>query len=80
MWLRLKQIGAWLKSIPSEPNGTGSSSRVCMLLLTGTICYLLYSYYCYHGTLPDHDTLFGLAAMLGAVVGGYGINKFTDKG
>jgi hypothetical protein len=51
-----------------------------MLLLTGTICYLLYSYYCYHGTLPDHDTLFGLAAMLGAVVGGYGINKFTDKG
>jgi hypothetical protein len=80
MWLRIKQFGGWLKSIPSEPNGTGSSSRICMLLLTGTICYLIYSYYCYHGYLPDDDTLFGLAAMLTAVAGAYGINKFTNQG
>lgn len=76
----IKTIGGWIKSIPSEPNGTGSSSRIALLMLTTTICWLLYAFYRYHGALPDQGTLTGLAALLTAVVGGYGIGKWTGKG
>jgi hypothetical protein len=74
-----KALGGWLKSVPSEPNGTGSSSRIALLMLTTTICWLLYAYYHYHGSLPDKDTLLGLAALLSAVCGAYGINKWMNK-
>ena len=48
-------------------------------MLTGTVCWLLYAYYHYHGTLPEESTLLGIAACLTAVAGAYGVNKWTSK-
>jgi hypothetical protein len=74
-----KTAGAWAKTIPSEPNGNGSSSRIAFLLVTCTVCWLLYAYYCYRGALPDQYTLYGLASLVSAVAGAYGINKWMHK-
>ncbi len=75
----VKAAAKWAKSIPSESDGTGSTSRIALLTLTFVIAGLLVAYYRYHHLLPDHDTLYGLAALLTAVVGGYGINKWKDN-
>ena len=73
------KVTGWIKSVASEPNGSGSSSRIALLMIAATICGLLIAYFRYHAALPDHDTLYGLASILTAIVGGYGINKWTNK-
>jgi hypothetical protein len=75
----LHNLGGWTKSVASESDGSGSSSRTALLLMTTTICGLLIAFYHAHKFLPDHDTLYGLAALLACLTGAYGINKFTDK-
>ena len=47
----------WVASIHSEPDGTGSASRVCFSLLVLTVCGVLICHVAVHHTLPDHDTL-----------------------
>jgi len=74
-----KKLGCWTKSVASESDGSGSSSRTALLLMTGTICGLLIAFFCVHSFLPDHDTLWGLAALLGCLTGAYSVNRMTDK-
>lgn len=45
----LRQCGVWARSVVSEPDGTGSSSRVLMLSLAGLVAAILWK-------LVDHLT------------------------
>jgi len=74
------KLGSWVKTIPSEPNGTGSSSRIALLVSVGSAWWLLYAYYHYHGTFPTADVFYGLAALVSAAAGAYGINKWMKGG
>jgi flagellar basal body-associated protein FliL len=78
----LKKIGSWLKSIPSEPTGTGSASRVVLLLLlllVATVCGVLIAFVAIQHTLPSKDVLEGLAALASVGMGSYGVNKWVTK-
>jgi hypothetical protein len=76
----VRAIGGWVKTIPSEPNGNGSSSRVIALVVSGTLMGLMISYFRVKHDLPSPDQLYGLAAILGTGVGGYVANRFRKHG
>jgi hypothetical protein len=76
----LKKAWGWLKSIPSESNGTGSASRIALLMIAATVCGVLIAHVWIHRTLPDKDTLEGLAALCSVGMGSYGLNKFANRG
>lgn len=75
-----KSAMAWAKTIPSEPNGNGSSSRVIALLVAGTVVGVLIAYFVVRHELPDANQLYGLAAILGTGIGAYAANKFRPNG
>lgn len=78
-WTKAEASGKWLVSVVSEPDGTGSSSRAALGLVTLTVCGALAGHMWLHRTLPDHDTLTGLAELLAAGSGGYVGNKITNR-
>lgn len=86
MWLQkvgsalgagLKKAGGWLKSVASESDGSGSSSRIVVLMMSATVCGLLVAFFVIHKFLPEQGTLFGLAALVTAAAGGYAANKLS---
>ena len=66
---------AWAKSIPSEPNGIGSSSRIVALTVTATLMGVLGAFYHFHHDLPTPGQLYGISAILATGLGGYVANK-----
>lgn len=74
-----KAAMGWAKTIPSEPNGHGSSSRVIALAVAGTIVGVLIAYFVIRHELPSADQLYGLAALLGTGITGYVSNCFRKK-
>lgn len=76
-----QKILAFIKSTFSEPDGTGSASRVLsgatVLATLGWVTYLVLTTH----TLPD---LSGASLFVGAGFSGYGVNKLSaalkDKG
>lgn len=75
-----KAVAGWAKTIPSEPNGHGSSSRVIALAVAGTTVGLLIAYFRVRHDLPSPEQLYGLAAILGTGIGGYVANRFRKHG
>lgn len=58
----LRQFGLWFRSMVSEPDGTGSSSRVLMLALAGLVSAILWK-------LIDHLTKITDPVALGVWLG-----------
>jgi hypothetical protein len=79
-WSRVESALKWAPSVLSEPNGTGSASRVCFFFVTVTVCGVLAGHLYLKHSLPDAGTLGGLAGLLTAGATGYGANKITTKG
>lgn len=75
----VKNVANWAKTIPSEPNGHGSSSRVIALATAATVVGLMIAYFSVRRDLPSADQLYGLAAILGTGIGSYVANKFRSN-
>src|ERR1035437_3069686 len=71
---------AWEKSIPSEPNGIGSSSRIVALTVTITLMGIMGAFYHSHHDLPTPGQLYGISAILATGLGGYVANKLHGDG
>jgi hypothetical protein len=69
----------WVKTISSEPNGNGSSSRMIALIVTVTLMGVLAGFFHVHHDLPTPGQLYGLASILGTGIGGYIANKLRPK-
>jgi hypothetical protein len=80
MWANLTAIFNWAKSIPSEPNGNGSSSRIIGLAVAFTLVGLLIAFFCLTHSLPSPDQFYGMAALLGTACAGYTANKLSCIG
>jgi hypothetical protein len=78
-WSKLGVGLKWARTVLSERDGTGSTSRVVSLLVTLTICGVLIGHLVIRRTLPDPGTLGGLAGLLTAGAAGYGVNKATNR-
>ena len=78
-WTKVEGAIKFPVSVLSEPNGTGSASRVCFFLVTVTVCAVLGGHLFLKHTLPDAGTLGGLAGLLTAGAAGYGTNKLSGK-
>lgn len=74
----LKAALKWLHSIPSEPDGQGSASRVGLLMVTGAICMVLVGHLYFQRRMPTHDELTGLAEIITASGGTYGVGKIMS--
>lgn len=79
-WTKFESHVKWAHSIFSEPDGTGSASRVCFFLITATVCGVLAGHLYLKHSLPDQGTLLGLGGLLTAGSAGYGANKISSKG
>jgi predicted permease len=80
MWNLLTKIFNWAKSVPSEANGNGSSSRVISLLVAFTLMGLMIAFFCVTHLLPTPDQFYGITALLGAANSGYVANKLSSIG
>ena len=69
----------WAKTIPSEPNGNGSSSRMIALMVTVTTTGLLIAFFRVHHDLPTPGQLYALSAILGTGIGAYAANQIRHK-
>lgn len=78
-WSKVEQVAKWGASVASEPNGTGSASRVCLFLITATVCAVLIGHLYLRHSLPDQVTLLGLGGLLTAGASGYGTNKVASR-
>jgi hypothetical protein len=78
-WTRIEAMPKWAVSVLSEPNGNGSASRVCFLLVTTTVCGVLAGHLYLRHSLPDAGTIGGLSGLLTAGAAGYGANKITTR-
>lgn len=74
-----KAVVGWAKSIPSGPDGNGSSSRVIGLIVTVTVTGVLIGYFHVRHDLPSASQLYGLAAILGTGIGAYVAHKMGGK-
>jgi len=72
-------VMAWAKTIPSEPNGNGSSSRMIALMVAVTITGLLIAFFCVHHDLPTPGQLYALSAILGTGIGAYAANQIRHR-
>jgi len=83
MWQKifalLGSCGKWIKTIPSEPNGNGSSSRILGLMVGGTLSGLMIANFVVHKSLPTEGQFYGIAAVLAAGASAYLGNKFGRK-
>jgi uncharacterized membrane protein YfcA len=68
-------VMAWAKTIPSEPNGSGSSSRVIALMTAATLMGLMIAFFHARHDLPTPGQLYGIASILGTGIGAYMANK-----
>ena len=68
----------WLRSIWSEPDGTGSNSRLVQTLSTASALVLVYLVTLTNRDIPSGAQVILLTAM-GVSVGGYAINKVVSR-
>lgn len=79
-WLKVESHLQWTRTVVSEVDGTGSTSRLCFLLITLTVCGITIAHFCVSRKLPDEGTLIGLSSLVTAGGAGYGINKIAGRG
>jgi hypothetical protein len=83
----LKQVGKWMLSVVSEPDGTGSSARVLTLALAGLVGCILLKLIDYLCRITDPVALGvwlgALPVLMGALVAvflaPYGVNKASNS-
>ena len=80
MWAIVTTSLNWAKSVSSEPNGNGSSSRIIGLAMTFTLIGLMIAFFCVSHTLPSPDQFYGMTALLGAASSSYVSNKLSNIG
>jgi hypothetical protein len=80
MWANLTALFNWAKSVPSEPNGNGSSSRIIGLTVAFTLVGLMIAFFVVTHLLPTPDQFYGMAALLGTACAGYAANKLSGMG
>lgn len=79
MWEKFTKIFNWVSTIPSEPNGNGSSSRIIGLSVAFTLVGLLIAFFCVTHMLPSAEQFYGMATFLGAACAGYAANKLSNR-
>lgn len=80
MWTFLTKVFGWAKSIPSEPNGNGSTSRVIGLAMAFALIGLMVGFLILTHTLPTPEQFYGMTALLGAACSAYVTNKLSSIG
>lgn len=74
-----KALVGYGKSVCSERDGTGSSSRVVALTVTFTTVGVLIAFVVLQHTLPTADQLYGLSALVMAGTGAYIGNRMGRR-
>jgi len=72
-------FGKWFKTIASEPNGHGSSSRILGLIVGCTLCGLMIASFVVNKSLPTEGQFYGIAAVIAAGASAYLGNKFGRR-
>jgi hypothetical protein len=70
---------AWLVSILSEKDGSGSSSRVAMMFVILAASFSLVFYTVIARKLPDGNVLLGLSGLVTAGASLYGANAWKNR-
>jgi len=71
----IKKLIQWLKGVFSEPDGTGSASRVLGAAVVATMLFCIVFVCVKTSTLPEN--LGDAALVIGAGFSGYAANKFS---
>lgn len=79
-WNSICAHAKWTKDVLSERDGSGSASRVCLFVVTVTVCGCLIANTIFTRKLPGEGSLLGLSALLTAGAGGYGVNRISHRG
>src|SRR6266403_4967586 len=80
MWSKIHRFLSWAISILSEKDGSGSSSRVAMMLVILSVAFSLVFYTVIARKLPDGNVLLGLSGLVTAGASLYGANAGKDRG
>lgn len=75
----VKRLTGFGKSVVSEVDGTGSSSRMVALIVALGSIGVLVAHVCIHHSLPEPGQLGGLSSLVAAGSGAYAANKFTGN-
>jgi hypothetical protein len=69
----------WAISVLSERDGSGSSSRVALLIVVIAVAFCLVFFTIHEHKLPEGQTLLGMSGILTAGATVYGANRLTNK-
>jgi hypothetical protein len=69
----------WVVSILSEADGTGSSSRIAMMLVIFAVAFSLLFFVIKTKRFPDGNVILGLSALVTAAASIYGANAWKTK-
>lgn len=75
----VKRLTGFGKSVISEVDGTGSSSRMIGLIVALASMGVLIAHVCIHHALPEPAQLGGLSSLVAAGSGAYAANKLTGS-
>jgi hypothetical protein len=79
MIAKLGKLWSWIRSVISERDGTGSSSRIGALTIIGSGCFSLIVVSVKTLRLPGGQELAGLAAVFSSAAGLYGFNCWKNR-
>lgn len=78
MFAAVKSLVAWVRSVLSEKDGTGSASRVVKWMIASTCCLALLSVVWFKHDLPTADQLSALAKVIAAGSAAYAFNQIKN--
>jgi hypothetical protein len=76
---KIRKAVAWLVSVLSERDGTGSSSRIAMMFVILAASFSLVFYTVIARKLPDGNVLLGLSGFVTAGASLYGANAWKNR-
>lgn len=79
MWSKIHKLISWAFSILSEKDGSGSSSRIAMMLVILSAAFSLVFYTVIAKKLPDGNALLGLSGLVTAGASIYGANAWKNR-
>jgi hypothetical protein len=84
MWSKIFQgckiVGGWCKTVASERDGTGSSSRIIALLVAGITMGCMIAFFVYHKELPTANQMYAMSTLVAAGTGAYIGNSIGGGG
>lgn len=75
----LKVMAGWCKTVVSEADGTGSSSRIIAMIVTGVTMGCMIAFFVYHKELPTAHQMYAMSALVAAGTGAYIGNKLGGR-